>query len=147
MPARVVHFEDIEEGSEGPGFKIENMTRTNIVRYAGASGDFNPIHHDEPYVQSVGYPGVFAMGMMAAGYLSRLPSDWFGLGQLRRYHVRFVSQVWPRDTLTFKGKVARKYEQDGEGMVDVDLVVENQKGEPVITGKATAALPHRSERR
>jgi len=145
MPAKTVRFEDMEEGSEGPAFKIENITRTNIVRYAGASGDFNPIHHDEPYAQSLGYPGIFAMGMMTAGFLSRLPSAWFGLKHLRRYQVRFVSQAWPGDTLTFKGKVAKKYEEEGSGIVEIDLVVENQKSEAVITGKATAAFPLKSD--
>src|SRR5579871_4659021 len=79
----------------------ENLSRTQIVMYAGASGDYNPIHSDELFTREVaGYPSVFAHGMLTMGATGRVLTDWFGADHLTRYGVRFVNQVWPGDTLT-----------------------------------------------
>src|SRR5574338_677786 len=83
---------------------VENLSRTQIVQYAGASGDFNPIHHDETFAtKAAGYPSVFAHGMLTMGLTGRLLTDWRGDGVLREYGVRFVKQVFPGDTLTARG--------------------------------------------
>lgn len=83
------------------------IERSDIVRYAGASGDFNPIHTDEDYAHNTGAPTVFAMGMLPAGYLAHAVSDWFGgPDRLRRFKVRFTTRVWPGDELVCTGKVA-----------------------------------------
>src|SRR5262245_64719348 len=80
---------------------IEHLTRTQIVMYAGASGDYNPVHSDEVFVTKVaGYPTVFAHGMLTMGMTARCLTDWVGDGRLTRYGVRFVRQVWPGDSLT-----------------------------------------------
>jgi acyl dehydratase len=82
------------------------LTRADIVRYAGASGDFNPIHIDDDYARAAGAPGVFAMGMLPAGYLAHALCDWFGGPQnLRRYKVRFVARVWLGDEIVCRGRV------------------------------------------
>lgn len=140
-PRTTVWYEDVQEGEEASPLSIESITRTHIVRYAGASGDFNPLHHDEPFAQRVGYPSVFAMGMMTAGFLGHMLTDWMGLKNLRVYRVRFLSLVWPGDDLTCKGKVVEKHIENGRGYVHCDLTVENQRGEVVISGYAKVELP------
>jgi acyl dehydratase len=123
---------------------VENLTRTQIVQYAGASGDFNPIHHDETFAtKAAGYPSVFAHGMLTMGLTGRLLTDWLGDGVLREFGVRFVSQVWPGDTLTATGTVSSIELQGDQGLVTIDLTTINQRGEPVVKGTAVAALPAR----
>jgi acyl dehydratase len=118
---------------------VEGLTRTQIVMYAGASGDFNPIHHDETFATgAAGYPSVFAHGMLTMGMTARLLTDWIGDGVLTDYGVRFVRQVWPGDTLTARGTVTAV---GADGSVELDVVTRNQKGEPVVTGHARAVLP------
>ena len=132
----------LSEGDSREGVVVEDLKRTQIVQYAGASGDFNPVHTDETFAtQAAGYPSVFAHGMLTMGLTGRLLTDWLGDGVLRSYGVRFVSQVWPGDTLTSRGTVRSIEERDGEGWVEIDVVTSNQKGEPVVKGSATAALP------
>ena len=118
---------------------VENLTRTQIVMYAGASGDFNPIHHDETFAtKAAGYPSVFAHGMLTMGMTGRLLTDWLGDGVLREYGVRFVKQVWPGDSLTAKGTVTAVGE---DGSVAIEVVTTNQRGESVVAGSARAMLP------
>lgn len=82
------------------------MGKVDIVRYAGASGDFNPIHVDEEYARATGAPGVFAMGMLPAGYLASALSRWIGGPHLlTRYKVRFTARVWPGDVIACSGRV------------------------------------------
>jgi len=117
----------------------EKLSRTQIVQYAGASGDFNPIHHDEPFATgTAGYPSVFAHGMLTMGLTARLLTDWLGDGVLRSFGVRFVRQVWPGDTLTARGTVKSV---GPDGRVELELVTTNQRGEPVVAGEAVAQLP------
>jgi acyl dehydratase len=136
--------ESLAVGDERDQVVVEELSRTQIVQYAGASGDFNPIHHDETFATgAAGYPSVFAHGMLTMGLTGRLLTDWLGDGVLREYGVRFVSQVWPGDTLTAKGTVSA-IEREGEQVrVAIDLVTRNQRGEPVVKGSALAVLPVR----
>ncbi len=138
-PSRI--FLQLNHGAEFEPIVIGPITRTHIVRYAGASGDFNPLHHDDEYARSVGNPSIFAMGMFPAGVLATAVTRWLGVGTVRRYSVRFRSRVWPGDRLTLRGTVAEKAERDGVGLVICALQVLNQNGEAVITGEAEAAYP------
>jgi acyl dehydratase len=133
-------FADLQVGDTAVPLVVEKLTRTNFVRYAGASGDFNPMHHDETIATSVGNPSVFGHGMLTAALMARVVKDWFGPEAMRRYHVRFSKQVWPGDTLTFAATVTAKREEGGESLVDVDLTATNQDGVEVLTGSATAAV-------
>ncbi len=142
---RVPSFEEIEVGDQAPPLVVGPLTRTDFVKFAGASGDFNPNHHDELHAIRSGYDRVFAMGPLSGAYLSRLLTDWLGGAVLRRLAVRFMAQVWPGDVLTCQGVVTRKYEGDGEGLVDCEAFAENQGGQRVVEGKATAALPRRAD--
>jgi acyl dehydratase len=133
---------DLSVGAEREVRLVENLGRTQIVQYAGASGDFNPIHHDETFATGVaGYPSVFAHGMLTMGLTGRLLTDWLGDGVLSSFGVRFVSQVWPGDTLTAKGTVQSIEEKDGRAEVSIEIVTSNQKGQPVVKGSAIAILP------
>ena len=140
MEKKVLYFEEIREGDETPPVVVTNVTRTHIVRYAGASGDFNPIHHDELYAIRAGNDRLFAMGMMTAGFLSHMITDWVGDGKLRRYKIRFGRQVWPGDTVTCKGRIARKYTEGGRNYLEADVLAENQRAERVITGTIVAEV-------
>lgn len=136
-------FAQIQEGDLLPPFVVEDITRTDIVKYAGASGDFNPIHHDEGFAKSAGYPSVFAHGMLSAGFLSKCVTDYVGRANLRVYRVSFRSQVWPGDTLTCGGKVTRKFEAQGEQRIEGELTATTQRGEVALQGSFVAAVPSR----
>jgi acyl dehydratase len=114
------------------------ISRTDIVRYAGSSGDFNPIHHDEAFATSAGFPSVFAMGMLQAGLLATYATDWLGARNIRRYAIRFSEQVWPGDELTCGGTVTRADVTPGGTMVEVGLSCRRQTGTVTVT--ATAAF-------
>lgn len=118
---------------------VDNLTRTQIVMYAGASGDYNPLHADEVYVtQAAGYPSVFAHGMLSMGATGKLLTDWVGDGNLKRYGVRFVNQVWPGDTLTATATVTAIHDEDGAIVADFEVETLNQDGKVVVSGSATA---------
>src|SRR5919204_6558798 len=137
-------FEDLEEGDQGPEWALaEPLERQHFVRYAGASGDFNPLHYDDGFATRVGFPSVIAQGMFSAGVLSHYLTDWLGIGALRKYGVRFRDPVFPGNKLSFKATVARKYKEDDENRIDCDLEVTTQDGKTVISGSCTAALPSR----
>ncbi len=135
-------FHDMRVGLECEAKVAENLGRTQIVQYAAGSGDFNPIHHDETFATKLaGYPSVFAHGMLTMGLTGKLLTDWLGDGVLRKFSVRFVKQVFPGDSLVAKGVVRELREEGDHGLVEIDLVTTNQRGEPVVTGSATALLP------
>jgi len=117
------------------------LTRTDFVRYAGASGDFNPVHHDELYAIRASNERPFAVGMLPAGYLGTLLEEWLGENQLRTFRVRFVLRVWPGDVLTCRARVASLTHDDAAVAVECDAWIENQHGERVIDGHASAVLP------
>jgi acyl dehydratase len=133
-------FDQIEEGEEIPAVVVENLTRTDLVRYAGASGDFNPIHHDEFFAKAAGNPSVFGHGMLTAAFVGRCITDFVGPENVRRYKVRFATRVWPGDTITCKGRVTKKYEEGGERRIDGEVAALNQKGEVAVSGTFTAAV-------
>ena len=83
------------------------LTRTDIVRYQGASGDMNPLHHDEPFARVAGYDAPLVIGMLGAGLLGSYATDWLGASNVRRFRIRFRAQVWPGDTLTCTGHLVK----------------------------------------
>ncbi len=132
---------DVKVGDTTTQVVADNITRTQIVQYAGASGDYNPLHSDEIFTTKVaGYPSVFAHGMLSMGATAKLLTDYVGDGMLTEYGVRFVRQVWPGDTLTATAEVTAIREEDGVDLVDLTVTTTNQDGVPVITGTATARL-------
>lgn len=133
-------FDSLNIGDTAPPLACGPLTRTQFVRYAGASHDFNPNHHDEVYAQANGNKTVFGMGMLAGGFCARQITDWLGDGALRKLRIRFASRVWPDDVLTSTAAVTGKRQENGENIVEVEFESKNQNGEIVIRGDATAAL-------
>ena len=128
---------DLEVGQTFEQVLVEDLKRTQIVQYAGASGDYNPLHTDEIFATKVAqYPSVFAHGMLTMGMTGKLLTDTVGDGRLTRFGGRFTSQVWPGDTLTATATVTEV--RDGE--VDLDVSTANQDGTVVFSGSATARI-------
>ncbi len=119
----------------------DNLTRTQIVQYAGASGDYNPIHTDEVYTTQVaGYPSVFAHGMLSMGATGTMLTNYVGDGRLTKFGVRFTRQVWPGDSLTSTATVDAVREEGGQHFVDLAVSTVNQDGTEVVSGYATARV-------
>jgi len=120
---------------------VDNLTRTQLVQYAGASGDYNPVHTDELFTTKVaGYPSVFAHGMCSMGMTGKMLTNYVGDGRLTQYGVRFTRQVWPGDSLTAKAMVKAIREEGGKHFVDLDVSTVNQDGQEVISGYASARI-------
>lgn len=120
---------------------FENITRTQLVMYAGTSGDYNPLHSDEVFTTKVaGYPSVFAHGMLSMGITAKMLTNYVGDGRLATYGVRFVKQVWPGDTLTARVEVEALREEGGQHLVDLKVATTNQHGDQVISGYASARV-------
>jgi acyl dehydratase len=120
---------------------VEDLTRTQIVQYAGSSGDYNPLHTDEVFATKVaGYPSVFAHGMLTMGITGRLLTDWVGDGRLLRYSVRFSKQVWPGDTLSGRAEITAIVETQDGPVAEISVETRNHNGDVVLTGSASARL-------
>ena len=132
---------ELSVGDRGPEVVVENLERRDFVKYAGASGDFNPIHYDEPHARAAGHDGVFAQGMLTAGVAAHAVADWFGLANVRRFSVRFQAQVWPGDTVTAVGEVTEITTESERAVVEAEVHVENQDGDVVLSGEAVGHLP------
>ena len=132
---------DLHVGDKHSEVVVEDLKRTQLVMYAGASGDYNPVHTDEVFVTKVaGYPTVFAHGMLSMGLTGTMLTNYVGDGRLTRYGVRFTSQVWPGDSLTATAEVEALREEDGQKLVDLKLSTKNQDGVVVVSGYATAVV-------
>jgi acyl dehydratase len=129
-PVRVAAGEAPEPRVIGP------ISQTDVVRFAGAGGDFNPLHHDPELVRSSGFPGVISMGQLQAGMLAGWVSDWLGVEHLRSLDVRFVAPVFLGDTITLSGEV----ETVTDGIASLTLLASKQDGSAVVTGRATARV-------
>jgi len=125
------------EGTTLPERSFGPLTRTDFVRYQGASGDFNPIHHDESFARSAGFGTVFSVGMLQAGLLATYCTDLFGPSNVRRFKVQFREQVWPDDVLTASGTVTRCYLEDEEPRVDLELTMTRQTGGVAVKAEAS----------
>src|SRR5437870_8916698 len=137
MGERKLRYDDVHVGDQAPALD-HKLSRTDLVMYAGASGDFNPMHHDEVAAQAAGLPSVFGHGMFTAGLLATAVTNYVGIGNLASYRVRFTKQTWPGETLTTKVTVR---EQRPENVVVLDCSVVNELGETKILGEAIAVLP------
>jgi acyl dehydratase len=127
------------EGTEAP-VKEVTLSRTDLVIYAGASGDYNPMHHDEVKAQAAKLPSVFGHGMLSMGILGTALTDFVGVDNLRHYSVRFVKQTWPGETLRTKIVVKGTREEGGETLADLDCTLENADGEAKVSGNAIAVV-------
>ncbi len=141
--AEQVFYEDVEVGSEIPSL-VKRTTRRQLVQWAGASGDFYEIHYNKDFALASGLPDVILHGRLKSAYLGQMLTDWIGLeGNLKKYNVRYRGMDFPDQDLTCKGKVTKKYAQDNEHLVELDIWTENPKSEKTITGSAVVSLPSR----
>ena len=131
----------VSVGDEHEELVVDNLTRTQIIQYAGASGDYNPLHTDEIFTTKIaGYPTVFAHGMLSMGMTGKMLTNLVGDGRLTKFGVDFRSQVWPGDSLTAKAKVEAIREENGDTLVDLAVTTVNQDGAVVVKGSATARI-------
>jgi acyl dehydratase len=136
-----IYYEDINPGDELPIVE-KTITRNQILDYADASGDYNPIHVDEASGKKAGLGGIIAHGLLSLAFMTQLMTDWLADPMdLKKIKVRFVSMVKPGDELRIKGKIKDKYIKEGLNYVDCELISENQNGERATIGQATAILP------
>jgi acyl dehydratase len=131
----------IEVGASHEPFVDSPLTITDFVRYQGASGDMNPIHHDSGFAAAAGYPTPFAVGMLQAGVMSTYATDWLGPENLRRLRVQFREQAWPGDVLTYSGSIAAVREENGQRLVDLELACTRQTGGTHLKAWATFVAP------
>ena len=138
-------WEDVQEGMEIPSL-VKNPTPRQLVRYAGASGDFYEIHYDKDFAQGTGLTGPILHGALKNAFLAQLVTDWIGeLGTLKELSCQYRGMDVPGDTLICKGTVTRKYIQNGHHMVECQVWLENSSGENTTPGSATAILPTRAQ--
>ncbi len=130
-------FDQVKAGDEAPA-KTHKLTRSDLVMYAGASGDFNPMHTDEVAAQAAGLPSVFGHGMFTMGLLGTALTDYVGVGNLRTYKVRFTKQTWPDEELTTKIVVTGTRTEGDDKLVDLECSVANADGEVKVAGEAVA---------
>ncbi len=128
---------ELREGNGPAPKQLGPLTRTDFVRYQGASGDMNPIHHDEPFARAAGFPSPVGVGMLPAGALHTWVAEWLGPENVRRVTMRWQEPVFAADVLTLKATLVKKYEENGERRVDVELVATKDNGAIAVTGFAT----------
>ena len=138
-PAKL-YFEDVQVGDEIPKLVKEPMTHLRLVRYAGASGDFNPLHTDP----KIGVGGIIAHGMLIMGFDGQMLSDYVGPMSLRKFNVRFKGMTRLGDVITCTGTITDKYEANGEARIKGKVQAADQNSDVKVTGTFEAALPHRA---
>jgi acyl dehydratase len=141
--AKQVYYEDVKEGKEIPQL-AKNPTTMQLVKWAGASGDYYQIHYDKDFAQAAGLPGVIVHGRLKSSFLGQLLSDWVGEGGwVKKIAVQHRGMDFPGEQLTCKGTVTKKYVQGGEHIVELEIWTENPRGEKTAPATATVVLPSR----
>jgi len=146
-----LNYNDINVGDEIPVYVSQPITRTDLVKYAGASGDFNPLHHDNTFAKALGMERVIAHGMLIMGIAGEAITAWIDNKNLRKFNVRFAGMTEPADfddlenttkraTITVTGKVVKKYEENGENRIQCDIVAQNGFNSTKLTGFFIAAI-------
>jgi acyl dehydratase len=139
-----LYYEDVQVGDELPKLIKSPVTHVQLVRYAGASGDFNPLHTDPKIGETVGTGGIIAHGMLIMGFVGQLLSDYVGPTALRKFGVRFKGMTHLDDVITCTGTITNKYEADGETRISGKVQAVDQNGDVKVAGTFVAALPRRS---
>ncbi len=142
-PAKV-YYDDVQVGDAIPRLVKSPVTHLQLVRYAGASGDFNPLHTDPKFGEFIGTGGIIAHGMLIMGFVGQMLSDYFGPTVLRKFDVRFKGMTRIDDVITCTGTITEKHEVDNEGRITGKVRATDQNGDIKITGTFVAALPRRS---
>src|SRR5437870_9606471 len=120
-----VAFEDVTVGDSLPPLHKGPIEQIQLTRYAGASGDFNPIHQDDAFARAAGMGGVFAHGMLSMGFVAQAVTDWAGAGTVRKLGVRFAALVRLTDGVTCRGRVLSKPSQDDADLLEPAVWADN----------------------
>ena len=139
-----LYYEDVQVGDAIPKLVKSPVSHLQLVRYAGASGDFNPLHTDPKIGELIGVGGIIAHGMLIMGFVGQLLSDYVGPTTLRKFDVRFKGMTRLDDVITCTGTITEKYETDGEARIAGKVQATDQNGEVKVAGTFVAALPRRS---
>ena len=132
---------NLKVGDQHEEIVVDNLSRSQLVMYSGASGDYNPLHTDEVYTTQVaGYPSVFAHGMLSMGLTGKMLTNYVGDGRLKKFGVRFTNQVWPGDTLTAVATITSIQKSGDITLAEMDVETSNQDGIVVVRGYATASI-------
>lgn len=140
MMSDMTDFSKIEIGAVMPGINRGPVTRTQLALFAGASGDHNPIHLDEDEAKAGGLPGVIVHGMLMMAILGQMLTEWVPQAQVRKFSNRFAAMAVPGDTISCSGNVVAKRQENGENLVDLEIIAQNQNGNALLKGVATIAL-------
>lgn len=133
----MISWDSVEEGHAFEPWERGDINIELFQEYGEASGDGNPMHTDEEYAQDLGYPTVFAQGMLIMAFATKYITDFADVGSIRRIWSKFRKQTWPGETLRFTATVTKKYEQDGKKLIDLDVRGTNTEGEEKIITEAT----------
>lgn len=141
--AQQVYFEDVQEGQELPQL-VKHPTTRQLVKWAGASGDYYEIHYDKDFAQSTGLQGCIVHGWLTFSFVAQMVTDWMGSEAfLKKIGVSYRGMHVPKEDITCKGKVTKKYQSGGENIVECDVWAENTEGKKTTPGTAVVALPSR----
>jgi acyl dehydratase len=140
-----LYFEDINDGTELPAL-VKYPTTMQLVKYAGASGDYYQIHYDKDFAAANGLPGVIVHGWLALAFLGQMVTDWIGeAGALVKLSGSYRGMNKVHEDLICNGKVTKKYSEDGKNYARVEIWVENPQGEKTVTGNALVMLPSKGQ--
>ncbi len=135
-----ISWSSLSEGLEAEPRNFGPITRTDMAKYQGASGDWSPPHHDEEYARKYGYEGVFSLGMLHGGFLATMTTDWLGAQNVRKFGLRFKDIGWPGDVYTCTARIVKKYQENNEQLIDLELRCTRQTGAVAAEGWATFAV-------
>ncbi len=133
-------FEEVSEGLELPEVKNGPIYRQQLVDYASASGDYNKLHYDEGFAKQTGISGCIAHGMLVMAMVGSYLTDWAKGGILKNFKIRFVGMTNENDTLSFTGKVLKKYKENGDNLVQIEVISKTQDERITTTGSAIIAI-------
>jgi acyl dehydratase len=140
---KILYFEDVEPGDQLPAI-IKHPTVEQLVMWAGASGDYNPVHFNKDIALSQGLPDVIVQGRLKSSFLCHLLTDWIGeRGFLKKLACQHRGLDVPGNDLLCKGRVVSKYTKDGEHYVECEVWIENSQGQKTVRGSAVVILPSR----
>ncbi len=134
------NYEALAVGDELPTIATEPVTRETLALYAGASGDYNPVHVDLDFARRAGMPDVFAHGMLSMAYLARLLTNWVDQSAIRSMSVRFMAMTHVGDRVFGSAIVAEKFVERGEKRALLHITARNQKGDVTVSGQAVIAV-------
>jgi len=145
MPPRKLYFETVRAGDEIPALAKAPVDRVQLARFAGATGDFNPLHVDEQHARGLGMPSVYAPSTLGMSFLGQLITDWARGAQIRKFNAKFSKLIWPGDTIVCKGRVSDRHGTGGSYFIELEVWAENQKGELVLRGGCTLKVYFNAE--